>query len=238
MFDMRLFRALRTALRADTRSGTTRRIHPASLGGRTKTALALACLAGSTASATTIPFTEDFTVGAANWRDASGLNVVSWNPAGGPDGGAYASTSFLVTQPPPPNGAIVFRGHDNFDSSGDAFTGNWISSGISEFSFSIRHDGPAPLDVFARFATSANFPGAIGLWFVPVLPNTWTDIVIPVGVNSPNIILEGFPYEDVFSAIGNVQIGILPSDLFAKFRDIQIVLKDALLGKISFHAKR
>ena len=94
-------------------------------------------------------------------------------------------------------------------------TGNWISSGISEFSFSIRHDGPAPLDVFARFATSANFPGAIGLWFVPVLPNTWTEIVIPVGVNSPNIILEGFPYEDVFSAIGNVQIGILPSDLFA-----------------------
>lgn len=172
-------------------------------------------LAGADAAGTTIPFTEDFTLDASNWRDGSGLNLASWVAAGGPDGGAYVSTSYLVPDPPLMNGAIVFRGQDDFDSSDDAFTGNWISSGIDEFSFYIRHDGPAPLDVFARFAGSANFPGAVAVSFVPVQPNTWTQITLAISPSSPNIILEGFPFADVFSAVGNVQIGVLPSELFA-----------------------
>ena len=42
---------------------------------------------------------------------------------------------------------------------------------------------------------------------MPVAPNTWTEIIIPIFAGSPNIILEGSPFNDVFSNIGNVQIG-------------------------------
>ena len=87
------------------------------------------------------------------------------------------------------------------------FVGNWITDGVREFSFWVRHDAVAPLDLFDRFATPANFPGAVGISFVPVAPNTWTEIIIPIFAGSPNIILEGSPFNDVFSNIGNVQIG-------------------------------
>ena len=174
------------------------------------TTLASVCvLAGVAAvSGATVPFTEDFDTGVSNWRDANSLDTLSWFAAGGPDGGAYVSTSYLVPDPIPPFGAILFRGHDAFDSSGDNFVGDWITVGVSEFSFWVRHDALSPLAIFARFATAANFPGAVGISFEPVLPNVWTEIVIPIFDGSPNIILEGFPFGDVFSNIGNVQIGI------------------------------
>ena len=160
------------------------------------------------ASGATVPFTEDFDAGVSNWRDTNSQDTLSWFASGGPDGGAYVSTSYLVPDPIPPFGAILFRGHDAFDSSGDNFVGNWITDGVSEFSFWVRHDALDPLPIFARFATADNFPGAVGISFEPVMPNVWTEIVIPIFDGSPNIILEGFPFGDVFSNIGNVQIGI------------------------------
>ena len=160
------------------------------------------------ASGATVPFTEDFNTGVSNWRDTNSQDTLSWFATGGPDGGAYVSTSYLVPDPIPPFGAILFRGHDAFDSSGDNFVGNWITDGVSEFSFWVRHDALDPLPIFARFATADNFPGAVGISFEPVMPNVWTEIVIPIFDGSPNIILEGFPFGDVFSNIGNVQIGI------------------------------
>ncbi len=160
------------------------------------------------ASGATLPFTEDFDAGVSNWRDANSLDTLSWFAAGGPDGGGYVSTSYLVPDPIPPFGAILFRGHDAFDSSGDNFVGDWITMGVSEFSFWVRHDAVEPLSIFAHFATADNFPGAVGVTLEPVLPNVWTEIVIPIFDGSPSIILEGFPFGDVFSNIGNVQIGI------------------------------
>ena len=172
--------------------------------------LVVVALEGSVGGAT-VPFTEDFDTGVSNWRDTAGMDALSWFAAGGPDGGAYVSTSYLVPDPIPPFGVILFRGHDEFDSSSDNFVGNWITNGVSEFSFWVRHDAFAPLSLFARFATADNFPGAVGISFLPVLPDLWTEIVIPIFDGSPNIVLEGFPFEDVFSNIGNVQIGISPT---------------------------
>ncbi len=166
---------------------------------------------GGSVGGATVPFTEDFDTGVSNWRDTASMDTLSWFGAGGPDGGSYVSTSYLVPDPIPPFGAILFRGHDAFDSSNDNFVGNWITDGVSEFSFWVRHDAAAPLTIFARFATADNFPGAVGISFVPVLPDLWTEIVIPIFDGSPNIVLEGFPFQDVFSNIGNVQIGISPS---------------------------
>ena len=161
--------------------------------------------------AATVPFTEEFATGVSNWRDTADLDTLSWFGTGGPDGGSYVSTSYLVPDPIPPFGAILFRGHDEFDSSSDNFVGNWITDGVSEFSFWVRHDAAESLGVFARFATPDNFPGAAGISFIPVLPGEWTEIVIPIFDGSPNIVLEGFPFQDVFSNIGNVQIGFSPT---------------------------
>ncbi len=159
------------------------------------------------ASASIVPFSEEFDAGVSNWRDTDGADTLAWFAAGGPDGSSYVSTTYTVPDPIPPFGAVLFRGQDAFDSSNDAFVGNWITDGVREFSFWVRHDAVAPLGVFGRFASPANFPGAAGVSFVPVAPNTWTEIIIPVFAGSPNIFLEGTSFNDVFSNIGNVQIG-------------------------------
>jgi MYXO-CTERM domain-containing protein len=154
-----------------------------------------------------VPFTEEFGIGVSNWRDVDGADTLAWFAAGGPDGSSYVSTTYTVPDPIPPFGAVLFRGHDAYDSSNDSFVGNWITDGVREFSFWVRHDAVMELGLFARFANPSNFPGAAGISFVPVAPNTWTEIVIPIFAGSPNIILEGSPFNDVFSNIGNVQIG-------------------------------
>ncbi len=154
-----------------------------------------------------VPFTEEFGNGVSNWRDVDGADTLTWFAAGGPDGSSYVSTVYTVPDPIPPFGAVLFRGHDAYDSSDDSFVGNWIADGVREFSFWVRHDAVAPIGLFGRFANPANFPGAVGISFVPVAPNTWTEIIIPIFAGSPNIVLEGSPFNDVFSNIGNVQIG-------------------------------
>lgn len=154
-----------------------------------------------------VPFTEEFSVGVSNWRDVDGADTLTWFAAGGPDGSSYVSTTYTVPDPIPPFGAVLFRGQDAFDSSNDSFVGNWITDGVREFSFWVRHDAVEALGLFARFANPSNFPGAAGISFVPVEPNTWTEIIIPIFAGSPNIILEGSPFNDVFSNIGNLQIG-------------------------------
>ncbi len=169
---------------------------------------ALAAFA-SGATAAIVPFTEDFTRGAADWRDAAG-NPLTWVAAGGRDGGSFVETSYLVPDPPPPFGAILFRAQDEFGSSGGAFEGDWIADGVDGFSFFLWHDAPLPLNVFARFAGPANSPGAAGIAFAPVVPATWTKVFIPIFDGSPNLILEGASFQDVFSDIGHVQIGIAP----------------------------
>jgi MYXO-CTERM domain-containing protein len=163
--------------------------------------------AGSAAGAT-VPFLEDFDAGAADWRDIDDA-ALAWEPAGGRDGSAYVTTDYLVPDPVPTFGASLFRARADINSSGGNFFGDWIADGVREFSYFIRHDAPTPLQVFVRFAAPDNFPGAVGTDFVPVLPNVWTEVVIDISPTSPDIILEGSPYEDVFSNIGRLQIGIV-----------------------------
>ncbi|MEE8459777.1 MAG: hypothetical protein V3S08_07880, partial [Phycisphaerales bacterium] len=74
-----------------------------------------------------VPFTEEFGVGVSNWRDVDGADTLVWFAAGGPDGSSYVSTTYTVPDPIPPFGAVLFRGHDAFDSSNDSFVGNWIT---------------------------------------------------------------------------------------------------------------
>ncbi len=183
-----------------------KRTMPLNIGFVCGLSLVLAA-AASTAEAAIVPFTETFAGGAANWFDGPGTAVVDWNAAGGPGGSAYVSSSggFLTANTDDP--VLFFRAQDEFGSSGGAFVGNWIADGVNQFSAWVRHDAGVPLNFFTRFASPNNFPAANQVFFQPVPSGTWTQLVALLP--NPTLIFEGpFTYQQVFSNIGHVQIGV------------------------------
>jgi len=159
------------------------------------------------AVAATVPFTETFNTDSADWFDSPGTTPLFWNAVGGPDGSGFAATTgnFMALGTGDP--LVLFRAHDEFNSSGGAFVSNWVADGVTGFSASIRHDAGVPLNFFVRFAGPANFPGANNVFFIPVPSGSWTELT--AALPNPNLIFEGpFTYEQVFGNIGHVQIGV------------------------------
>jgi hypothetical protein len=168
------------------------------------------------AAGATVPYTEDFVSGAANWGDNTGLNLLSHVASGGPDGGAYASTNKSL-QNLADSSLVLFRGQDEFNSSNHAFEGNWVAQNIGQFSAYVRHNAPLPLSFFTRFSAPANFPGGTAVKFAPVPPNTWTQLTFDIGPSNPEFVtFEGSSFGAVFSNIGHVQVGVsVPASLAA-----------------------
>ena len=155
------------------------------------------------------PFTEHFATDAANWADAAGTFNLDYVPAGGPDGNGYVSDELNFELLVDADTPTIFRAHQVFGSSGGAFAGNWISDGVGSFSANVRHDLPVPVNFFTRFASPINFPGAIAIEFVPVFPNTWTEVTFTIDENNPQFVsFEGTDFATVFNNVGNVQVGI------------------------------
>jgi hypothetical protein len=175
--------------------------------------------AGS-ATAQTVPFTERFQSGPANWYNADLSALATAFATGGPASSAsYASVtySFLDASPNPQTPPVILQTRPGFNSSGNRFFGNWIASGVTAFSFAVRHSVPATLvpgglTFFARFAATGNFPGAVAVGFAPVPANTWTTITIPISAASPNFVsFEGTDFATVFGSIGRLQLGVIPA---------------------------
>lgn len=171
-------------------------------------AIAAVCVVSS-ASASAIGFTEHFDAGSASWRNSNGAADLAWFAAGGPDGGAYASSTFNLSVTTaggfPPT---VIRAQQGYGSSLGAFAGNWLAEGVTAVSFWFRHDLNDAIGVTGRFASAANFPGAAVVSFVPVLPNSWTLVTFDVSPTSTSFVsFEGSSYAAVFSNIGNMQFG-------------------------------
>lgn len=159
-------------------------------------------------------FTETFATDAANWRNGA-LNPVAYSSSGGPGDSAFISSSLtLAGSEAADTSVIMFRAQDGFDSSGDAFVGNWLASNVDEFSIFVRHNATSPLNFFARFAASGNFPGAVAVDFTPVFANTWTQITFDVSADSSQFVsFEGTNHAAVFSSVGNIQVGFTPGAL-------------------------
>ncbi len=146
----------------------------------------------------------------ANWLDNPGSSFLTPVASGGPDGGSFVSTTFNFQNTASGDTPVLMRANLSTPfgpaSQGKFFT-KWIHAGVTEFSFSVRHNAPLPLGFFTRFAAPANFPGAIAVTFAPVLPNTWTDITF--SLPGPNFVsFEDQTFEDVFHEIGRLQIGV------------------------------
>jgi hypothetical protein len=170
---------------------------------------AAATFAGAAAGAI-VPFTEGFNADAAEWRTSAGGALAVWSASGGPDGSAHVSNvSFSFIASAAGDTPILFRGQDNFGSSGGAFVGDYITQNVTSLSCFVRHDAPEALNFFVRFAKPANFPAAIALDFAPVPPNVWTQITIAIDPGNPQFVsFEGSDFAAIFAGIGKVQIGV------------------------------
>jgi hypothetical protein len=176
------------------------------LSYRTLAVLTSGALAASTTAAV-VPFTETFSSSAANWSSAAAFTPLTYLPDGGPDGSGYASVNYSFVNNLPGDQPLVFRGQSNFGSSGNAFVGNWITDGVTQFSFSVRQHATAPVMFFARFAPAAG-PGAVALFNLPATPGEWTTYSVAINPATP-FIYEGTNFNGTFSNIARVQIGVL-----------------------------
>ncbi|MGD9633778.1 MAG: hypothetical protein AB7U97_10920, partial [Pirellulales bacterium] len=161
--------------------------------------------------AVSVPTIENFNVDAANWADNSGLALLNHVASGGADGSAYASADYAFSSGGGAGGtsAVVFRAQDEFNSSGNAFVGNWVADKITKLTVQVRHNAPQPLNYFGRFSGPGNFPGGTAIQFAPVLPNTWTTLTFNITPSSPQFVtFEGTSFNSVFSNIGHIQLGV------------------------------
>ena len=165
--------------------------------------------AASAADAGVGPFEETFSGGPANW--VNGQNQpLDWVTDGSGIDGPFVRTTANFENQIEGDRVTIFRGEAALGASGGAFVGDWLTAGLDEFSFFVRHDAQNPLFFFTRFASPVNFPATVGISVTPVMPNTWTEITIAIDPNSPFIIPEGPPgtFDATFSNVGNLQIGL------------------------------
>jgi hypothetical protein len=167
--------------------------------------LLYALTSASPLAALTVPFTEDFSTDDSNWMNVGNTDPV-YSANGGPNGvgDGYISASRTLTSAV--QGQTVFRGQDNFNSSSDAFVGDWVAGGVETFSFWIRHNHSAPLTIGTRFATTSNSP-AWSIQQAGIAPNIWTLIEFEIDPSNPNFQPEGLvAFNDVFPLLGYLQI--------------------------------
>jgi hypothetical protein len=173
---------------------------------RSTLAISAVAVVAAHARAVVVPFTENFAAGSSNWRTTDSSTPLGWVGAGGPDGSSYASIGFSFLNQSAGGQPSMFRAHDAFDSSGDAFVGDWISSGVTAITLSVRHNTGVSLPFFVRFAPSFA-PGAVAVAFAPVPSGAWTSLTVPINPGYP-FIYEGTTFGTTFNNIGRVQIGV------------------------------
>jgi len=167
--------------------------------------LAVLIAAAVPTTALVVPFTEDFAVGNSNWTTGNTNIAAGWSATGGVLDGSYiTSTGTVLTTG---FGAIVFRGNAAADASGDAFVGDWLAGGVSNFSAFVRHDAPTALNFYARLDAGAGRAGSSIDFSVP--SGSWFQLNIPI-VDAPTSFQSygAGTFATVFNNIQNVQIAV------------------------------
>lgn len=171
----------------------------------------------SSASALTVPFTEDFASDVSGWINTANAPL-TFQATGGPDGGSHASTTlnYFGFSNPFGGGPVVFRAHDNQNASGDAFVGDWVTGGVVLVTAWVKQDTGVDLTFFLRVAGSFNFPGAVIGNTGPVASGAWTQVSWLIDPNDPACQGEGVTCAQALASVGNLQIGTnAPASLVA-----------------------
>lgn len=151
-----------------------------------------------------LPFTESFEVNSSGWVYGTSSAPV-WSASGGVDNTAYISAPATVSGSG--FGAIVFRGNDANNASGDAFVGNWLTAGVTAFSAYVRHDADVALKFYARLDAGSGRAGS-SVDFL-VAPNVWSLMNFSIVDSASSFQSYGAgTFATVFSAIQNIQIAL------------------------------
>ena len=156
------------------------------------------------------PFTETFEGGANGWVQGSFADA-NFFSSGSIDDSAYiGSTADLNSAGP--FGLTVFRGHDDFDASGDAFVGNYLASGINLVTLNLRHNAGQDLGIALRVSGSSNFPGFAVELPEMVASDQWVTLSFELSFANPLVTIEGPPsleaFNQVMEAVGNLQLSV------------------------------
>ncbi|MBX3359056.1 MAG: hypothetical protein KF745_11600 [Phycisphaeraceae bacterium] len=178
-----------------------------SMNATTAAALVAALALAGSAQAVINPFTEPFNSAANNWSVGSVLTPLNYFPSGGPDGSAYGSTDVSLASAIVGDQPLLFRAQSNFNSSNNAFVGDWLASGVTELTFSLRHNGPVPVTFYTRFAPAAG-PGAVAVLPTAVQPNEWTTLSVAINPATP-FIYEGTTFAGTFASVARLQFGLM-----------------------------
>lgn len=170
-------------------------------------------ICGSVAFGGTVsPFTEDFEGGANGWLMGTFV-APTVSGSGALDGSAYVSSSADLNSAGQ-FGLTVFRGHDDFDASGDAFVGDYLAGGITTISFDFRHNAGIDLGIALRVATSGNTPGFAVEQPSMIASDQWVHLEYELSPFNPLWTPEGGGpgfdpiafFESVMTSVGNLQV--------------------------------
>jgi hypothetical protein len=157
------------------------------------------------ARAVTFGFTESFETSNAGWSGLLATQPLDHSPIGGVDDGGHVDIQ-PSTDPAASalggNGPVIFRAPAS--ASGGAFTGNWLTSGVSTVQAYFRHSlDLAPVNIYVRMAGA---PGAgAGVFFAEsqVEQNDgWT--LVNFDVTEDNFTVAGGPGTTYAGVLGNV----------------------------------
>lgn len=167
------------------------------------------------AAAQTQPFTERFRFNASGWRDGLGAAELAWFGAGGPSTlpptGPFVRGQINFSNVNNGDTPIFARGQNNFNSSNNAFTGNWLTGGITTLEFDVRQDTGGPVSFFVRVAGPNNTPAVSLVALASVPSGQWTRVSLPISASYPGAFPEGPPsvFNATFGNVGRLQFGVL-----------------------------
>lgn len=188
----------------------------------------LTCLAAMSAdqARAVTTFNETFNSGSSNWLNGASTTP-TFNVNGGVGDSGYISYTSTFTSNSGNFGgsplAILFRGNDLANASGDAFVGNWVADKVTTFSVAIRHNYSSTLRLYGRLdaGNGAAASTADSALYV-IAPNTWTTITLPITDSNPPFTSYGASnFNSVFSNIKNVQLGLYVPAL-TTFTDLKV----------------
>jgi hypothetical protein len=219
--------------------------------------LILPAIIGTAGAVTT--FTETFDTSANGWLNNAAPNATPTHvTTGGVGNSGYIShTVASVTATSGSFGSpftqLMFRANDSANASGDAFVGNWISSGVDTMTVFLRHNNATSLDFYIRIAGSGGAGASLATSYT-ALPNTWTEITFDITDNNPPFSSYGAApgFSSAFSNIQNMQLGLyLPEGTYTDLTmDIDnvgitavpepssIMLGAAAMGLVSIRRRR
>jgi len=156
-----------------------------------------------------LPFTESFEASSSGWVYGTS-SAPTWSATGGVGNSGFISAPATVSGSG--FGAIVFRGNDANNASGDAFVGNWLTAGVTTFSAYVRHNADVALNFYARFDAGAGRAGSSVNFLVN--PNSWTLLQLPILNEITSFQSYGAAgtgqaaFNTIFGGIQNVQIAL------------------------------